>query len=165
MLQSFLVRQVLNLAVASIVKLIDKYGHDFDAAKAKIYVKEQIQNFVPASLWGEEFIETGVISVSDFVIDKFAGGILQSSAVVGEVLTALTGKDWAGAINIIKKYIVGLVENQQAVEQFSAQGQDAQSQAFLEVVTKSHGQSKAANPHKGSKTQTEPKAGVETMPE
>ena len=148
MIPQFLIRQFLNLAISSLVKLIDKYGHDFDAAKAKIYVKEQIENLVPPSLWGEKYVEEGLVKLTDAVVDVFAGGILKSSSIVGEVVSDLAGGNWTGAINTLRKFVLGLIYDQKIVTKFDAQGEDAKSVFFAEKV-QSHFEQKAEEAHKG----------------
>lgn len=148
MIPQFLIRQFLNLAISSLVKLIDKYGHDFDAAKAKIYVKEQIENLVPPSLWGEKLVEQSLVKLTDGIVDVFSVGVLKSSSIVGDIVTALAGQDWSGAINIMRKFVLGLMYDQKVVSRFDAQGEDAKSVFFAEKI-EAHFEQKPEDAHKG----------------
>lgn len=133
----FVTRFILGVAINSVVKMIDRYGKEFDAEKAKVYVQEQVKRAVPDSMWGEQAIEDGIIRMTDFVIDKFIKGVLNSSVIVGDVMKKLASQDWEGAALLLRKFVYSQFEGVHNASEFGNKPADVQSVQFAEVVQKS----------------------------
>lgn len=94
-LLTYVVTYIINLAV----RQIDKFAEEFDWAKFKATVDERLRQALPDWLF-EDALCAFVADVVDFVAEA-----LSDEGTIKQVLEALAKKDYAAAIEVVRKIV------------------------------------------------------------